>query len=441
MKKINIIDLTNKSVFPNEKYRFSRVIKNDNQIVLERDFIGENPLHYYLSSAPKEIIIANSIREIKDYIEKNGNRFLWEHARAISNNKRVVITSDTFYNQRPEVTELRPILQEMVSPTIDFSDMSKMGEILKKLFVRSIGERLASIQDKTTGLLLSGGLDSITTGFYLKNNSNSKKIRAFTLKVNENEPDITKAREVAKQLRIPITEVKISKNGDWIITDVEVYDEKRNLERKYNLSILNIETVVTETLKIAENPKKDNLFCSLAMYLIGQAIKNEKIKTVFCGEGPNEMINDYGFQPSKEGYPGMGISDTYFRQALTFGLKESDMQLGRGGLAKHALSRMGKIFAYYGIRLESPFFNSEIANILTKIPYPNKDYEIIKPQIDQRILGKKGSKILGSFKGISKAKFQDGSGISRIFKDYDQERLVGLFEEIYGANKESYIKK
>ena len=69
------------------------------------------------------------------------------------------------------------------------------------------------------------------------------------------------------------------------------------------------------------------------MYLIGKAVKNVGVRTVFCGEGPNEMINDYGFIPQNEGYPDMEVNNTYFRQALTFGLKESDKQLGRGGLA------------------------------------------------------------------------------------------------------------
>ena len=147
-----------------------------------------------------------------------------------------------------------------------------------------------------------------------------------------------------------------------------------------------------------------------------------------------------GFTPPKEGYPEMGISSTYFRQALTFGLKESDAQLGRGGLAKHALSRMGKMFAYYGIRLESPFFNKKIANILTRIPYADGDYGIIKPQIDNFILGPDGQKILGSLEGVSKEKFQDGSGISRVFKKYTQENLIGMFQKIYGVNKTSYIK-
>src|SRR3989344_5956746 len=438
---IKVTDLTNQEAFPNTKYRFSKVtLENDDAVVLERDFIGENPLHYYLDPKLQEVIVASSIREINGYLKSKGSKFLWEHVRAVSNNKKVTITSNTFYTANPSIIELGPTLQEMPEPTVDVSNIPAAGGYIKNLFVQSIKDRLQTINDTTVGLLLSGGLDSITTGFYLTKNLNGKKLRAFTLKVNEDEADISKSREVAKQLEIPLTEVKIGRDGDSISIDVQVYDSSRSLEKEYHLSDENINEIVKKALTIAENPKRDNLFCSLAMYLIGQAVKNEGVKIVFCGEGPNEMINDYGFQPPAEGYPDMGVSSTYFRQALTFGLKESDLQLGRGGLGKHALPRMGKMFAYYGIRLESPFFNPDIANTLTRVPYEDKDYSVIKPKIDEAILGEDGQKVLGAFEGISKEKFQDGSGISKIFEDYSQEQFVELFKKIYGANKEAYIK-
>ncbi len=435
---MKIIDLRNKKVFPSLRYRFSKVTNSENSLTLERDFIGENPLHYYVDSSSREIIIANTIREIKKYLENNGGKFFWEYVRAVSNNKKVIVTPESFYNSRAIITELQLPLQEMKVPDIDFHNMKNVGVSISKLLTESIRERIKSIEDDTIGILLSGGLDSITTLYFLKNNLGGKKIRAFTLKVNENESDVVKARDVAKKLHIPLTEVKIGRRDNMTSVDVEVYDKSRNLERSYNLIKLNTSEVISETLKIAENPKKDNLFCSLAMYLIGMAVKNENIKTVFCGEGPNEMINDYGFEPAKNGYSGMEISDTYFRQALTFGVKEADMQLGRGGLAKHALSRMGKMFAYYDIRLESPFFNSDIANVLTRVPYLSKNYNTIKQKIDSEILGLDSVGILGRLDGISKEKFQDGSGISKIFAEYDQKKLTLLFNEIYGVNKTVY---
>ena len=44
------------------------------------------------------------------------------------------------------------------------------------------------------------------------------------------------------------------------------------------------------------------------------------------------------------------------------------------------------------------------------------------------------------FEGTSKEKFQDGSGVSRLFRDYDQKRLIDMFEGIYGIQKTGYLK-
>ena len=438
-QNMTLIDLTNKEVFPNTDYRFSRIRKTEDALILERDFIGENPMHYYLDSKEQEVIVANSIKDIKTYLEENGKPFLWEHVRAVSNNKRAVINSQAFYTATPEILELMTPLQNMSSPNIDFSDMDEIGNYLRRNLDTSIEERIKTIPDEKVGILLSGGLDSITTGYFLTQHKNN--IQAFTLKVNEDDPDILKSRVVASQLGIPLTEVRVLRKDNTISLDVQAYDSSRNLPKEYSLGIFSIDGIVKDTLSLAENPKKDNVFCSIAMYLIGKAVKNVGVRTVFCGEGPNEMINDYGFIPQNEGYPDMEVNNTYFRQALTFGLKESDKQLGRGGLAKHALSRMGKIFANYGIRLESPYFNAEIANTLTRVPYSSKDYSTIKPRIAKAILGEEGKKILGSLAGISKEKFQDGSGLSRLFSAYNQEKLVNLFSEEYGVNKEEYVRK
>jgi len=438
MKKIHLIDLRNRSVFPDMEYRFSKITKMDETVILERDFIGENPLHYYLNPNTKETVVANSIREIKRDLEDRGVKFLWEHVRAVSNNKKIAIIPDTFYNMRPEITELSVPLQEMTAPDVDLLDITALGLYIRKLLIQSIKERIATIKENVVGLLLSGGLDSISIGYFLKHGCQNKNIRAFTLKANDNDPGVVKARAVAQQLCIDLTEVRISRRKNEIYIDVEIYNKVGILEKKYSLPTTRVSHVVGQSLLIAENPKRDNLFCSIAMYLIGMAIRSEGVKTVFCGEGPNEMINDYGFNPPKEGYPDMGVNSIYFRQALTFGLKEADVQLGRGGLAKHALSRMGKMLSFYGIRLESPFFDPDVANVLTRIPYPNEDYGVIKPKIIQSILCDDGMNILGPLDGISKEKFQDESGVTMLFTEYDQNKLTRLFKEIYGVNKESY---
>ena len=89
------------------------------------------------------------------------------------------------------------------------------------------------------------------------------------------------------------------------------------------------------------------------------------------------MLNDYGFNPAESGYGTEDKGNVRFREALTFGNKKIDPQLGRGGLAKHATARMGKIFGHYNIRLEAPYFDMEIAKLMTNIPHLTS-YDTIK---------------------------------------------------------------
>jgi len=42
--------------------------------------------------------------------------------------------------------------------------------------------------------------------------------------------------------------------------------------------------------------------------------------------------------------------------------------------------------------------------------------------------------------GVSKEKFQDGSGVSRLFAGYNQRKLIEMFDSIYGIKKTVYMK-
>ena len=113
------------------------------------------------------------------------------------------------------------------------------------------------------------------------------------------------------------------------------------------------------------------------------------------------------------------------------------MRLGRGGLAKHALARMGKIFSHYGIRLESPYFDKNIARVMTHIPHLTS-YDTIKQHlINAMFVNEKFSDLI---EGTSKEKFQDGSGVSKLFRKYNQSKIIEMFENIYGIKKTEYLK-
>ena len=437
-KTFTVTDLRKKDVFPNLDYRFSTFRETDTGVVLERDFLGENPLHYYSDIRTGELIVANNIVDIKDYLEKQQRTFTWERVRAVSNNSRTTIDDFAFISASPKEEEREPTLQGYKpKETTDYADIANVGKTVRRLLQESLEARLSSIADSEVGLLLSGGLDSMSVG-YLLSKAKDRKVTAFTLKVNEDDQDVVKSRELAKRFNIDLSEVKIDQNDSGSSITLQRYSPTKDL--RYTKKIaedINLDNAILESLKISGNPKKDNLFCAAAMYLIGQAITVEGIRTVFCGEGPNEMINDYGYNPRDSGYATEDKGDVQFREALTFGLKKTDRQLGRGGLPKHAIARMGKIFAHYGLRLEAPYFNRDVARVMTRVPH-STSYNTIKQHLVGAMFKREGLDVF--IEGTSKEKFQDGSGVSRLFRDYDQKRLIDMFEGIYGIQKTGYLK-
>ncbi len=441
-KTFGVTDIRREDVFPTLNYRFSNLQETREGVVLERDYFGENPLHYYSDIRAGELIVANNIKDIKDYLEGQQRTFTWERVRAVSNNTRTTIDDAAFISASPQEEERDQTLQEYNPDwftregTGYYADLGNSGRITRYFLQRSLEARLATVADAEVGLLLSGGLDSMSIGYLLV--QAGRKFTAFTLKVDENDLDIVKSREIAKRFKVDLAEVKIGQDADGLSITVQKYSPTRELQSERTIAQgINLDDAVLDALRISGNPKKDNVFCAVAMYLIGQAISTEGINIVFCGEGPNEMINDYGFNPRVSGYGTEDKGNVQFREALTFGLKKTDRQLGRGGLPKHAIARMGKIFAHYGLRLEAPYFNREVARVMTRLPH-STSHDSIK----QHLVGAmfEGEGLDHFIQGTSKEKFQDGSGISRLFRDYDQKRLIQMFEGIYGIQKTGYLK-
>ena len=436
-RQFSTIDLRRGDVFPGLAYRFSSLRETDSGVELERDFLGENPLHYYMDTKKVELIIASNIQDIKIYLEKHQRGFSWERVRAVSGNTKVTIDDQAFASASPKEEEMGPTLQDYeLRESFDCTDLRKAGRRIRELLQESIETRLQSIPDQRIGLLLSGGLDSMSVG-YLLSKVGGKEVIAFTLKVDEDEKDISKSREIARKFQIELLETKIGYDEKGASITLEEYSPQRELLYSKRIAEgITLDKVIRDSLDISGSPKKDNLFCAAAMYLAGQAIRSEGVETVFCGEGPNEMINDYGYCPRDLGYPTDDKGDMYFREALTFGLKKTDRQLGRGGLPKHAIARMGKMFAHHGLRLEAPYFDRDIARIMTRVPHITS-YDTIKQHLVGAMFEGEGLECF--IQGTSKEKFQDGSGISRMFASYDQKKLVDEFEKLYGIEKTGYL--
>lgn len=260
-KTFTVTDLRKGDVFPNVDYRFSTLLETDTEAVLERDFLGENPLHYYSDIKAGELIVANNIVDIKDYLEKQQRMFAWERVRAVSNNTRTTIDDLAFAFASPREEERGPTLQEYeLQEPLNYRDITAIGKTVRKLLQKSLEARLSSISDQEIGLLLSGGLDSMSTGYLLSKAQGKKdrKITAFTLKVDENNLDVVKSRELAQRFSIDLTEVKIGQDASGLSITLQRYSPAR--EQYYARKIaegIDLNEVILESLKISGNPKKD----------------------------------------------------------------------------------------------------------------------------------------------------------------------------------------
>jgi asparagine synthetase B (glutamine-hydrolysing) len=435
VKSFDVRDIRNTRAFPDLSYRFATLEETDEEVRLSRDFLGENPLHYTIDAVKGELIVASNICDVKEYLEANGRELDWEIVRAVPNNQSATIDDRAFTSASPVIRELGPTLQQR-DPPLDCSDLAAAGRCVRKLLDDSLDTRLATVEDSRIGIILSGGLDSVSVGALL---AKKRKVTAFTLKVREDESDIVKSRELTRHFGIDLTEVKITPSGTSVDIALERYDASRNLScEKQVARSIPLDEALRESLRISANPMRGNILCAVAMFLIGRAIASEGIETVFCGEGPNEMFNDYGILPgggrSSDSEPG----DVAFREKLTFGGENLSPQFGRAGLSNHAVSRMSKIFAHYGIRLESPYFHEDIARIVTRIPHLTS-HDTIKQHFMAAMFAGEG---LDEFiRGTVKKKFQDGAGITPLFGGFSKREIAAMFRELYGIPKRSFSER
>lgn len=133
MIDFKVTDLRRIDAFSNLSYRFARVLEDGERVILERDFLGENPLHWYVCGREEELIVASNICDIKEDLEQKGRTFSWERVRAVSNNKRVEFDNEAFNKASPYERELGPTLQEIpLDTSLDYSDFSQVGKRVRK---------------------------------------------------------------------------------------------------------------------------------------------------------------------------------------------------------------------------------------------------------------------------------------------------------------------
>jgi len=203
-----------------------------------------------------------------------------------------------------------------------------------------------NLGDEKVGVMLSGGIDSSIIAYFTA--LYFPKTIFFTLGPNEKTDDLVFAKILAKNLK---------KNH-------QIINYQKEELKKIKIEVKKI----LKKIQINENPMQLSLAC--AFYLICQKVKKEKIKYLFCGQGPDILLA--GYHKYKK-----ILKDKLNQQIKTdLSLLEVDKK------------RDKQVAKYFQIKLINPYLEKEFVDFSLKIPSFLKINKI-KNEVYEKYLSRK----------------------------------------------------
>lgn len=286
---------------------FSFIILDGDDLIVSRDWVGKIPL--YISTGNR-IEIAS---EVKALNQKTNVRIIPKNSLI-----KINLVKNEFFIQENYYFTFSPVVTKCNSN-------EEVGQKTFELLENAVDKRLLS--DVPIATCLSGGIDSSVITYLLK--QKIPNLKAYTVKFDENSPDLRAARIVADALDVELIEVEIP-------TDEESVKQR-----------------FLESIKVIEFPSTVQMeVCILQSYL-AEAMAKDGIKVAFSGEGSDEAYGSYGM----------------FRMFS----KKPDWSDVRKKLFEKQhygnLLRGNNVFMYYGtIEIRVPFFDIDFLNYTTNLP-------------------------------------------------------------------------
>lgn len=249
-------------------WAFAIYNKENKKLFLSRDRIGEKPLLYYLDD--EKFIFCSEIPPLRKLI--NEVKYNWD---ALSNfclyNFKHIPAPYTAYEN---VFKLEPGYNLLFDKgKIEKKKYFKLENHLKskeedfeKVLSKSIKQ--TKISDAPVGVFLSGGVDSSLICSYLK----GEKMTAYTLGQNLADPEIKRAKSIAKKLNL--------KNKQTFIKNSNIYD--------------NLINEIKKMIKYYGEPIK--LFQILYSDMVLEMMQKDGIKVAIGGNGADEIFYGYDGQ-------------------------------------------------------------------------------------------------------------------------------------------------
>lgn len=338
-----------------------------NTLYLARDKYGEIPLHI---AKQKPFCFAS---ELKALVAMGCHR---KSLQSISPGHYAIATQSNIKEVEYYSLLIRHSTDSIAIASPSVFELIKQGSV----------ER--TISDAPVCTLLSGGIDSAATAYFL-----SKQIPnlvAYTAVYNPKSKDLQCAREVARLLKIELIEVKIPLPSPQDLNQV-IY----HIEMDY----------------------KAQVEIGWACLILAQQMQKDGFKVTFSGEGSDELWASYGFA-----YHALKTQDWHeYRKELFLSQSRKNF------------IRCNKVFMAHSIECRLPFLNTNLVEYAISLEQNAIQDGKSKPKavIQNAFVGKLPSSITNR----PKVAFQDGLGLKEAIASVVSNPKVFYnkeFSKLYG---------
>jgi len=407
-------------------FSFAFYDKEEDNLILGRDFIGRLPFYYYFDGQfiafSSEVKGLTTSLNLPYYNISKGSKFnsdykskevikIVEPGTYITYNKLGILNEVRYFNFKIKPFDLNN--PKCYYPTTNEELVEFEGEDLgidyyakqfRKYLEEAVDDEL--ISDVPVCTILSGGIDSTIITYLL-----SKKIpniESFVVNVQSDrnlkrKDDLHYARIAAKEFGIKLNEVNIRKE------DVEEYLE--------------------ESIWASETYKWTQVSPSVAQLFLSWEIRDKGYRVVFGGEGSDEIFASYG-----------DVKRFCWPNPIWYHQKRVNLL---NSLHKTNLIRTNKAMMYGGkVELRTPFLNKKLIDFGLRIPTKYRDEDGGSGKIMKYVLRKAfEGEISKELLWRPKKTFQVGCHTDYLKKE--KQKLEDIFEKLFvnGKVPERYIKR
>ena len=410
-------------------FSFAFYDREDDYLILGRDFMGRLPLYYYIGDGG--FVFSSEVKgltESIDYLEyyniDKGSRFNSAYKKQ---EKIEIVEPGTFIGFRKNNIHNQYIAHHVV--WFDFKpnpfDINhptgyypKTNEELKVFegedkgidyysseFKRLLEEAVEDemIADVPICTILSGGIDSTIISYILskKLKKQGKRLTAFVVNVNKNRKSNTKddlhyARLASKLFDIDLIEIN--------------YDE------------IDVERKLIHSIWASETHKWTQVSPAVIQLGLAWRIRKEGFKVVFGGEGADEIFASYG-----------DVKRFCWPEPIWYHQKRVNLL---NSLHKTNLIRTNKAMMYGGeVELRTPFINKRVIDFGLRIPTKYRDENEGQGQKMKFVLRKAFEKEIGSLNEEllwrPKKTFQVGAHSDFLKKQIWKDRIETIFRKLF----------